>query len=219
MKRVSSAPAGADQASARTALRLAGIALSCECSVVQLSIDGARFAVVFSPDSLEHQRRKEAGVGAATDTGLLHALWTLPLGLPIPLGSLDPADATTLAKLGRGYIDRTGDTATRVFSPAGVVTTAVVVAQRLGDAVRRVAQQPPIFGRLAASWRHPGMGSAAVALATESGVGAVVLTKAGPGLLVAPRPAERGVPAVYRWWISELAYRNWTYTNCAHCRS
>jgi hypothetical protein len=73
--------------------------------------------------------------------------------------------------------------------------------------------------RVAAATRWPADTASAIAAGHAGGIGVVVVSAVGAELLVEPRPPLLGVPAVYRWWISELSYRNWGYANCAHCRS
>lgn len=186
-------------------------------STVELCVDGARFAVDFHIDQTEHERRMIAGAGPATDTGLLHALWSLPAGIEIPMSALDQHDIVTLLELGDGYVEGM-ENLTRTFTPAGRVAAVAVVADSLGEAFTRAARLPPIFWRVAAGLERDGRADL-VTLGRSRGIGGLVMSSDGPRLLVSPRPPRLGVPAVYRWWLSELAYRNWLYANCAHCTS
>lgn len=207
--------AGYQLAAARVALRAVGTGTGCPCSVVELHIDGLRFAVELELDRREHLRRQGLGLGAVTDTGLLHALWELPRGLPIPLSALDDRDIETLTESGAGHVDTLG-ALTRTYAPAGHVTSVVVVANHMETAARRVSRLPRIFQRLAVALRSPSR-SLDGTEADEGPIGRVVA--AADGALVVMRPAAPavGVPAVYRWWLAELAYRNWAGENCAHC--
>ncbi|MDQ1536287.1 MAG: hypothetical protein QOE58_680 [Actinomycetota bacterium] len=203
---------------ARAALRAFGRHYGCECSVVELRIDGNRFFVEFAIDREEHRRRRALGVGAASGTGLLHALWELPAGIPIPEQCLTQRDVSTLRDHGKGYVEGT-DVLTRSFSPAGTIRAVVVVANQLDEAIGRLRRLPPIFRRLAVALRSPARSASASVLGGTTGIGTAVIGRGGAELLVAPAPAILGVPAVYRWWLAELAYRNWEYVNCAHCVS
>lgn len=189
----------------------------CECSVIELHIDGNRFAVHFQVDLKEHHRRQQVGAGAATNTGLLHALWELPAGISIPVSCLRDLDLMTLSALGEGYVEG-NDVLIRTFAPAGVVTAVVVVANGIDEALARASRLPPIFWRIGAALR-PSRAGAGIAAGEASGIGVVVMTDGGADVMVAPRPPVLGVPAVYRWWLGELAYRSWGYGNCAHCVS
>lgn len=191
---------------------------ACECAVIELHIDGLRFGVEFRVDREEHRRRQRLGVGAVTGTGLLHALWELPAGLPIPARCLTEPNLATLRELGEGFVEGT-KILTRTFTPAGNVSAVVVVADTISDAISRASRLPPIFWRVAAARRLTADVAESVAFSERTGVGSLVVGSDGSTELVAPRPPVRGVPAVYRWWLSELAYRNWGHGNCAHCVS
>jgi hypothetical protein len=138
--------------------------------------------------------------------------------LPCPASSLSVEDVSTLQELGAGFVDGTS-VLTRTYVPAARVTAVVSVADGLGDALTRASFLPAIFWRLAVSRRHPAHMDLAVARGQAAGVGAIVVNADGPDVIVTPRPPKRGVPAVYRWWLGELAYRNWGGGNCAHCSS
>jgi hypothetical protein len=211
-------PAVERLATARAALAALGNRDSCECSVVELRIDGSRFAARFDLDYREHHRRQRAGAGAATSTGLLHALWELPAHVPVPATCLGDLDRSTLREFGAGYVEGTEEL-TRTFAPVATVTAVVVVAKGMNEAMARASRLPPIFWRLAASLRRPARFEDAVTAGHASGVGGVVVGGGGSEVVVAPRAPMRGVPAVYRWWLGELAYRNWAVGNCAHCVS
>lgn len=204
---------------AKAALNAAlGDAARCSCFVVDLQVDRSRFAAAFELNVDEHRRRQAIGAGAVTRTGLLHALWQLPVGIPFPASSLSVADVSTLREMGEGFVDGTS-ILTRTYEPAARVTAVVTVANGAGDALARASSLPAIFWRLAVSRRRPADMDRAIARGEAAGVGAIVMTADGPDVIVAPRAPKRGVPAVYRWWLGELAYRNWGGGNCAHCSS
>lgn len=195
-------------------------AITSDCSVVELSVDGSHFFVHFAVDRVEHERRRRMAVGAATCTGLLHALWSLPEGIPFDWRALDDRDAKTLKDAGAGWIDSDGSSVTRRFRPGGTIELLTHGHRHLGQAIRRVAHHPPIFRRVAV-WGGEELGgtelhSEHLEWARILGVGVVSVDDDGPAVLIRPAPAELGVPSVYRWWMSELAYRNWLYANCAH---
>lgn len=204
---------------ARAALQATGLQTRCSCEVVELTIDGARSFVLFRLNIGEHRRRNQARSGAITDRGLLHALWSLPEDIPVPCEKLTTRDAATLQQSGRGHVIKRGGSLCRVFRPAGTIQAVVAVARSLGDAVGRVGQYPAIFERLAVSLTAQ-LRDEDIWAAQQLGVG--IVTHAAPGhteVVDTPAEARRGVPGVYRWWISELAYRNWGYANCAHWSS
>jgi hypothetical protein len=195
--------------SARTAF--GAVERTCEPShheVVELSVDGVRCFASFAPDASELQRRQATNAGAATDRRLLHALWELPEGVPVSWCSLDPFDVATLRDVGEGYIHDLGSAVLRSYRPAGKVTAVAAVAGRLDEAVRRVGQYPPIFRRLAVCVGVKCVQDDEIDLAIRYGIGGVVLQESEARVVAEPAPPRLGVPSVYRWWISELAYRN-----------
>jgi hypothetical protein len=195
-----------------------GSTRSCNCTLVELCVDGSLFTVDFELDRTEHRRRVAVGAGPATNTGLLHALWELPEGIPVERRRVSHRDLETLDSLGAGFVED-GDCLTRMFVPAGRVRALVVVAPDLPTAVSRSARLPAIYWRVAAAIGPRRSSPDVVATSERTGVGAVVVNDGVATVLASPQEPVRGVPAVVRWWIAELAYRNWGYGNCAHCSS
>lgn len=183
--------------------------------IVEVSVDGTRWFAHFTVNEDEHARRARSQLGAVTDTGLLHALWELPEDVPIPLQALADRDSATLRRDGEGYVRIDGNTVERLFRPAGSVDTIAVVSNKASTAVRSVGKLPPIYVRLAIAVdrRTP---NRILEQARATGVGVLAISTDRPLVHVPPATAVRGVPAVYRWWINEITYRNWSYANCAH---
>lgn len=203
---------------AHTALHALGSTPRCPCDVVGLAVDGMRWFAHFSLNGEEHRRRSNLRVGAAANTGLLHALWSLPEDVPIPSEALARGDASTIEEKGGGFVDHLDGRVIRRFRPAGSIKAVITVAPHLGEAVDLAAQLPPIYRRIAAASRvRQGHLDADVERSVEFGIGAVLVGHLDEAqVLAAPRDEVRGSPGVYRWWITELAYRNWLYANCAH---
>jgi hypothetical protein len=181
-------------------------------SVAALSIDGLRFYAMVVLDAQEDSRRRSLGLGAVTDRRLLHALWTLPEDVPVPWEDVDPVDAETLRSAGLGVVDADDEAVCRTYRPPGDVTSVVVVASRLGTAIEQVGELPPIFSRLAVATGATPPDAGEVDLARCYGIGAAVQRGSEATMIVEPAPPQLGVPAVYRWWVNELAYRNAAYT-------
>lgn len=168
--RGSSALLESPKMSARAAMEALPAADQAPSSVTGLSVDGLRFFVSFVLDAHEDQRRRRIGVGAVSDRRLLHALWELPEGIPVRWDDVSSVDAETLRQSGQGLVDGAGDLVRRSYRPVCRVTTVAVVAARLGDAVRRVGELPPIFRRLAVATgaRPPARGDIDSPAATAS---------------------------------------------------
>ena len=205
---------------ALSALDALGVRLGCRCELVPVTVDGQAWFVHFTPNLEEHRRRASAGVAAATSTGLLHALWGLPEDIPVAVDSMSVDDRLVLNQMGAGHVERDGAFVTRRYRVGGIISTALVVRSRLVQAVRRAAQLPAIHRRVAVAEEKRAIKrfAAGQELSETLGIGRVL---AGPGhnpsrVLTAPAAPIVGVPSVYRWWVSEIAYRNWLYANCAH---
>jgi len=177
-------------------------------AVVQ--VDGNVWSAGFELDHAEHGRRLQSGVGAIVDRRLLHALWELPGGIPIADRDLREVDRATLRRHGDGVVLQREGFVVRTFRPATVVRTASVLVARAAIGLRRMRFIPPIFERVVASTGDPSASD--IDDAARLGIGLVSVDHSAEILLVAPRPAEAGAPAVYRWWIAELAYASWLNT-------
>lgn len=174
----------------------------------RLRIDGQVVSAALLLDSTEVDRRRGVGIGAVADAGLLHALWTLPEGLPMPLNTVNDLDLDTLSELGEGTIEFDDSRAMRTYRPIGTVCALAAVAANAGSAVRSVGAFPTIFRRLAMV-TGPVVDQVDLDLACAYGVGVSHLAGDEWKTLLEPAAAELGVPAVYRWWIAEIAYRNY----------
>jgi hypothetical protein len=196
---------------------------SSQCELVPLMIDGASTWALFEVDADEHFRRREVGLGAATSRALLHALWSLPFDIPVPGAALSAMDRATLADEGHGFISgEFDDVLVRVFRPAGTIRLLATLNSDLASAIGAAGRLVPVFTRVAIwSSRRPELGRQSmvdVSAACVMGVGVVGVSEEVE-LLVRPGPPILGIPSVFRWWMAEIAYRNWLYTdpNWAHC--
>lgn len=176
--------------------------------VVDVEIDGKGLSLAISVDLAEHERRQTAGAGAVTSTGMLHGLWLLPSGGTVPAVEVPPR------KRGRfrsepGWVSEGPSGFQRLYSPAGVVTAAAVTRARSVNALRIASALPPIFERYVVL-NAPSQ--EVTADARDAGVG-VIATGDGPRIVAEPKTCVTGRPAVYRWWIAEIAYDRWLQMN------
>lgn len=178
---------------------------------VALSLDGNRFVASLALDQREHCRRQAAGNGPVSSTSLLHALWELPAGFAIAWDTLPDRVVERLRQSGSGWIDDTGSSVTRLYEPAGHLQLVGVGDIRLSRAIERAARLPPVYTRVAIWDRPPRSYKRSahhLAAAEALGIG-VVASGDEMTVLLQPGLPQRGVPSVYRWWLAELAYRNW----------
>lgn len=180
--------------------------------IVNLTVDGAEMLAAFEPCEAEHARRTRHQVGAVTATSLLHGLWLLPHGIPVPARVLPDhkvdrlRDATHLVTL---Y----DDSFVRHYVPAGVVRAVAFGGMTVEVALRRAARFTPIVQRFAVLPEMAQVRQATIDMARTYGVG--ILRAGGDGTepTVESASAVKGIPAVFRWWIAELAYESWLYDN------
>lgn len=185
---------------------------------VTISIDGSAMVAWLDLDLQEHRRRQTCGAGAITSTGLLHGLWLLPTGAPVPAASL-PAEKVNRLRAAKGAVTESDAGFERLYSPPGIVRAVAFVGRRWDRIVERAIRFTPIVQRYAIAVDPLSTMSPCVeAGAREWGVGAVEVADGQACQIVAASLPERGVPSVYRWWIAELAYRSWCYEN-TQCRS
>jgi hypothetical protein len=181
--------------------------------VIPVAIERRSVLVAFEPDLDVHRRREDDGTGAIRSRRLLHALWSLPYQLRWPAGALDPCDTATLRLEGAGFVDIDGDGFVRRYQPPGRVWAVGVRGSRLLEAVERVGLFPTIFRRYAIASRSSRNDQEAVTVATNMGIGTVVEAASDLTVLSEPDPPQVGVPGVYRWWLSEVAYEGWRQLN------
>lgn len=173
---------------------------------VGFRMDGRAVTVMIELDLSEHQRRVGEGVGAVTGTGVLHGLWLLPSGIPVPVDRLPPVKQSRLREQRGVCIERHGYFE-RTYVPPGKVLAVAIESSNPDRALGGAAQLPPIFQRAAIVGPLGRLrGVRLMTEATQVAIGLVERSASGPRVLVTPPPSIIGRPGVYRWWIAELAY-------------
>ncbi len=191
--------------------------------VVRLQIDGSAMLAAFEPDLGEHQRRLASNVGAMTSTPILHGLWLLPSGVPVPAAAI-PDRKVDVLRRASGFVTESEAGFQRLYSPAGVVRAVAFVGRDAVRAIERAVRFTPILQRFVVVSGTTPIASHLEGMAREWGIGLVTVDDGLTRVVVSAGPPERGIPSVYRWWIAELAYRSWLYestqpVSCAFGRS
>ena len=180
--------------------------------LVAIRIDGASMLVGFELDLVEHERRTRLGLGVLTSTELLHGLWLLPSGVPVPLGALPPNKVERLRAASHSAVE------TRIgFERLYTARRGSLRGVRWRNAdrlVQRSIRFTPIFQRIAVvvDGSKP-LSPRVECTAREWAVGIVEVNSGTATCALPAGPAETGVPSVYRWWMAELAYESWLYEN------
>jgi hypothetical protein len=178
-------------------------------SAVEVCLDGVRAAVSFRPDGAEHRRRMDADVSAVTSLALLHALWLLPAGFPVPPSDIPPAKAKLLLEAPQ-HVDLVKGSFVRRYQAAGKVDVVGLTGRHGDKVIARAIRCSPIFRRLALLGPTTSEPSrASLAAAREWGIGVISVAEDELEVVVAAAPGVLGIPSVYRWWVSELAYSSY----------
>lgn len=176
---------------------------------VDVELEGRQVALAVAVDWAEHDRRRSAGLGAVTSTGMLHGLWLLPSGGAVPASQV-PVSKRVRFRSESGWVHEGSTGFHRLYNPAGVVTAAAVARAKNADALRAAAALPPIFDRYVVA-RSPSR--ALIADATALGLGIIATAGQEAEVIVSPGRSVTGRPAVYRWWLAEIAYERWRQMN------
>jgi hypothetical protein len=148
-------------------------------------------------------------VGAVTALGLLHSLWLLPRGLPVPEDRIPPRRLNALREAPQ-LVTPTARGFERTYEPPATVHSVAFSGTRPDRLVERAIRFTPIYERwvlLEDAARTAT--SAELALASEWGVGVAKVTPDAVEPIVMPMVGVLGLPAVYRWWLGELSYGAW----------
>lgn len=175
---------------------------------VAIRLEGKEMAAAFDPDVGEHARRSSAGAGAVTSRALLHGLWLLPTGVPVPTAAIPERKRQHLRAAGH-FAHEDGGCLERLYSPAGAVRAIAIAGADIERSVSQAIRFTPIVQRVVVTDVTTRPSPATLGLAEEWGVGVVTARENGCDVLCHPAPAVVGVPAVYRWWLAELAYEGW----------
>jgi hypothetical protein len=175
---------------------------------VTLVLDGQALIAAFEPDRQEHDRRSTLGVGSVTSRPTLHGLWLLPAGIAVPTEAL-PAVKQRRLREAHPFAVEIGSFFERRYAPPGVVRAVAFTGREPQHLLDQAIRFTPIVERLVVISPGHSMRSDDWRLAEEFGVGIVEIGENGARVLVGQQEATLGVPAVFRWWIAELAYESW----------
>jgi len=175
--------------------------------VVSVALEGATVLAAFEVDEVEDQRRRALGAGAVTSTGLLHALWLLPSAIPVPIAAVPTVKRHRLSNA-PSFVAVRDTEFERLYAPPGVVRAVGFAKGSAAQRLDRATRFTPIVQRFIVLPPPARPSRASVMRAEIDGIG--VLVEESPVRIVVPAAqAEYGVPAVYRWWLAELAYERW----------
>lgn len=194
--------------SRQRSLALAAMRELTSLPVVAVCLDGSRLVAAFDPDHHEHARRVALRVGAVTSTPMLHGLWLLPAGIPVPVESV-PSVKRRQLRDAHHFVAESQTGFERLYSPPGIVRAVCFTGTEPMRSIGRAARFTPIVERIVVTQAGVHTSRRARSVADEYGIGLLEASEAEVKIVLPPRAAVMGVPAVYRWWIAELAYESW----------
>lgn len=180
-----------------------------DSTLTGVQLDGTEYLACLQYDEDERNRRTSLGIGAVTSTGTLHALWATSSS-PVSPTALDEPDLDTLGSLPETLVsyDHNGDLI-REYHPIGEITSLCAFDDSTSRGIKKAARIPPIFERILI-WigqeSEPALDDRTLTLARRTRTGIVSLCDTNVEELIQPYDRIPGVPAVYRWWLAELAY-------------
>jgi hypothetical protein len=167
---------------------------------------GTTFHAVVELDRRENSRRAAVGLGAVTAFATLDALSTLPLGMEVPWGALDPLIAGYLAGLEEGHVSIGRIGVTRDLRPPLELVGLTQSASRPRD-VGRVGIFAHDAPTMVVLRYRPRDVEDFTALAGRLGLGVSLVT--GSSVEVLAHPSAPVMPSIRRTRLVEVIYAQW----------
>jgi len=133
-------------------------------------------------------------------------LWLLPSGVPVLARELPDVKVSRLRKAGE-HARETPRGFERLYSPAGAVRWLGFLTSNPERGILRASRHSPIFERTVVVEGPCSVTERELCLARDRGIGLTMVDGGVSTMVVPAAPRELGVPAVYRWWIAEVAYQ------------
>ncbi|MFJ1997005.1 hypothetical protein [Streptomyces asiaticus] len=195
----SSLVGGSVRAASRTLLEPGGQART-------MSVFGAEALCFYRLDKAEHARREEASAARLDHLADLESLLTLPAGIPVPLGSLDPTVRRAVRALPSGAVDRDRDTVTRRAVRPLQVDLAVVRASSWRHGLERAGQFAPFCRRAMLLARRPSRLDEVLTEADFYGTGVFLVSGNDVELVLEPEEYRPPRHTAAAWWFVEDLY-------------
>jgi len=156
-------------------------------------------------DLHEHERRQATGLGAVTSERLLDVLMSLPMGMAVPVDSVDESSRRVLGRAPAAVVDEVDGEFVRlvrrpiavesVLMTGGTWRAAQAAISCFAAHCQRTVRLPvvDVDPLLRAEAEHLGVGIASI----------------HGDLLVAPRPFVARRFTSYGWWFTERLYEQW----------
>ncbi|MFI0779331.1 hypothetical protein [Streptomyces sp. NPDC021212] len=171
------------------------------------SLQGVEALFFYRTDAAERLRRQDAAAARLDQMEVLETLLALPVGIPVPLASLDADQRRAVRALPSGAADRDRETVTRRAVRPVRVDLAVVSAAGWRQGLRDAGRFAPFCRRAMVFTRRPARLEELLAEADFYGIGVFLAAEHGVEMLLHPgeyRPLRHTAAA---WCFTEELYQ------------
>ncbi|MEU9067935.1 hypothetical protein AB0D60_13740 [Streptomyces sp. NPDC048306] len=172
-----------------------------------VSVLGVEALCFYRLDEAEHARREEVSAARLDHMADLESLLTLPVGIPVPLASLDPAARSAVRTLPAGAVDRDRKTATRRAVRPLRVDLAVVRASGWRQGLERAAEFAPFCRRAMLLDRRPSRLDDVLVEADFYGIGVFLAAGNDVEMVLEPEDYRPRRHTAAAWWFVEDLYQ------------
>ncbi|MER5493441.1 hypothetical protein [Streptomyces sp. NPDC002490] len=168
---------------------------------------GVEAVFFYRLDAAEDERRRQSGAGRLDRMHPLETLLSLPVGMPLPLGSLDQHERRALRSLPAGAADRDRRTVTRRAVRPLQVDLAVVPASGWRQGLERAGRFAPFCRRAMLLSRRPARLDEVLAEADFYGIGVLIDTGDEIEMVLEPETYRPQRHTAAAWWFVEELYQ------------
>ncbi|WP_406356405.1 hypothetical protein [Streptomyces sp. NBC_00658] len=193
---------------------MGGSVRAASCALVEhggqartVSVFGSEALCFYRLDEAEHARREEASAACLDRMADLECLLTLPVGIRVPLESLDSAARREVRVLPTGAADRGRTTVTRRAVRPLRMDLAVVRASSWRKGLERAAQFAPFCRRAMLLDRRPSRLDDLLVEADFYGIGVFLASGSDVELLLEPEEYRPRRHTAAAWWFIEDLYQ------------
>ncbi|MFJ8637482.1 hypothetical protein [Streptomyces sp. NPDC093568] len=171
------------------------------------SLQGTEALFFHRLDATEHARRQEVAAERLDRMAVLETLLTLPVGIPVPLASLDAGQRRAVRALPAGAADRDRTTVTRRAVRPVRVDLAVVRVGGGRQGLRGAGRFAPFCRRAMLLTRRPAHLEELLAEADFYGIGVFLATEHGVEMMLAPEEYRPERHTAAAWCFVEELYQ------------
>jgi len=199
---------GASEAEVEVADAASRIVTSVEGQQAVVPVLGTRAVLRFRLDLVEDDRRRRAHSGAIRSPEVLDLLLGLPVGVPVPIGSLTPSERSALRVAPPGVVTVDAACVTRQAVYPLAVDLAVVASRGWRTGLEVVGRFAPFCARVMLLRQWPDDAENLRMQADFYGIGVVIAHGTDVEILVAPHLFQRRRFTAAGWQFIEEVYQH-----------